>query len=120
MELVSPVICTVYLAGLVVFLWRWSKTRLGRDDLMLNSTAGTLELPPTFGRKQRLTASIADVESLTVQEIVHHGSKGGTSYTYAPTLLLRGTERGQHKLAEWADELKASDFTDWLRGQLRV
>jgi hypothetical protein len=116
--LVLAVIAVVYLAGLGVYLWQWQKIRSGLDDLIINEAARTLDLPQTFGRKQRVTAGIADIESLTVEKIEHRSSKGGISYTYAPTLRLRGTEPGEQKLADWSDKVKADDFAEWLRKQL--
>jgi hypothetical protein len=110
----------VYLAGLATALWQWFKIRQGVDDLLINDTAGTLELPLTFGRKERLTIRFGAVESVFVEQIVHRSSKGGISYTYAPTLQLRGGEPSQHKLADWGDRRRADDLADWLRRQLRL
>jgi Protein of unknown function (DUF3592) len=117
-----PVILTtivaVYLAGLGVFLWQWLKIRSGIDDLVINEARRSLELPETFGRTERVTVNIADIASLTVEQIEHRGNKGGVSYTYAPTLRLRGNESGGCKLADWSDKLKADDFAEWLRKKL--
>jgi hypothetical protein len=114
------VIGVVYLAGAGVYFWQWRKMLSGVEDLVINKAAGTLDLPQsvTFGRKERVTAKIADIESLTVEQIAHTSSKGGVSYTYAPTLRLRGPEAGLQKLADWSDRVKADDFTGWLRRQI--
>ena len=118
MPLVLLVIDVVYLGGVVVFLWQWWKLHSGVDDLVINEAGRVLELPQTFGRKEQVTANIADIESLTVEQIEHRNNKGGVSYTYAPTLRLRGTEPGKQKLADWSDKMKADDFAGWLRQQL--
>ena len=39
------------------------------------------------------------------------------SYTYAPTLRVRGPQAGEQKLADWSDKVKADDFAAWLRPQ---
>ena len=49
---------------------------------------------------------------------MHRGSKGGVSYTYAPTLRLRGIEPACQKIADWSDAMKANAFADWLRQKL--
>ena len=116
--LVFAVIAAIYLAGAGVYLWARRKISLGVDDLIINTARRTLDLPQTHGRKRRVTADVADIESLTVEKIAHTSSKGGVSYTYAPTVRLRGTEAGDQKLADWSDQVKAADFTDWLRKQL--
>jgi hypothetical protein len=116
--IILTAIALVYFGGLGVFLWQWKKIGSGVDDLIINATGSSLDLPQTFGRKERVTVNITDIGSLTVEQIVHRSSKGGISYTYAPTLRLRGTETEGQKLADWSDKLKADDFAQWLRKQL--
>ena len=109
---------TVYGAGLGIYLWQRRKIESGIDDLLINESSRSLELPLTYGRKARIAASISDVKSLFIERIEHRSNKGGISYTYAPTLHLARTEPAAQKLADWSDELKANDFTEWLRQKL--
>jgi hypothetical protein len=116
--LALTVIAVVYLGGVGVGFWQWQKEQRGMDDLVINEGGHSLDLPQTFGRKERLTVNLADIEDFSVAQIVHRGSKGGVSYTYAPTLRLRGPQAGEQKLADWSDKVKADDFAAWLRPQL--
>lgn len=116
--LILPVITTVYVSGLAVYLWQRQKINSGIDDLILNESSRTIELPLTFGRKQRVTVNVAEIKSLSVEKIIHRSNKGGVSYTYAPTLSLHSREAAIQKLADWSDRLKADEFTEWLRKQL--
>jgi hypothetical protein len=75
-------------------------------------------LPETCGRKNRVTSAFAEIENLTLEVIAHQGSKGGVSYSYAPTLWLRDGADGGQKPADWLDKMKAEAFTDWLRLRL--
>jgi hypothetical protein len=111
-------IAAVYGCGTVVYFWQRRKIISGIDDLIINEPSRTLELPLTFGRKQRETVKITDIKSLSVEKVEHRSSKGGISYTYAPTLGLQGTETAVQKLADWSDKLKADEFSEWLRKQL--
>lgn len=117
-----PVVLTaiafVYGAGLAVYLWQRSKINSGIDDLIINECSRTLELPLTFGRTVPLLVIFGDIQSVWIEKIVHRSSKGGISYTYAPTLRLAAAS--PQKLADWSDQLKARDFAQWLGKQIGV
>jgi len=110
--------CLVYLGGLYTFAWHWFKVRSGVNDIVIDEPSRTITLPQKFGRKQRITANIADIESLSVKMLKHSNKGSRTWYTYAPTITLHGTPPRAHKLAHWQDKVKANDFTVWMRGQL--
>jgi Protein of unknown function (DUF3592) len=116
--LILSVIAAVYVSGMAVYFWQLRKINSGIDDLILNEASRTIELPLTFGRKERVAVKVADIKSLSVEKIEHRSSKGGISYTYASTLGLRETGVAVQKLADWSDKLKADEFADWLRKQL--
>ena len=118
MPVALATIAAVYGAGLGVYGWQRQKINSGIDDLLINESSRTLELPLPFGRKARITANVADIQSLFVEKIEHRSSKGGISYTYAPTLRLRGMDTAFQKVADWSDSLKADAFTSWLRERL--
>lgn len=119
-----PAACVVLLvvaaAGAGAYWRQWRIIHSGDDDLILDEGARTIELPETCGRKDRVTSAFAEIESLTLEVVAHQGSKGGVSYTYAPTLWLRDRAAGGQKLADWSDKMKAEAFTDWLRQRLGV
>jgi hypothetical protein len=117
-QVVQPALAIAYGAGVAMFLWQWQKTRSGRFDLIIDESDGTVELPVTFDRKERISLSSSDIVDVTVETIANKGSEGGTSYTYAPTLNLR--DRPAAKLAEWYTQSRAQQFADWLRPQLKI
>jgi Protein of unknown function (DUF3592) len=110
------VLGAVAVAGAAAYWRQWGKLHSGDDDLILDESAGTMDLPETYGRKERVTVTLSEIEKLTMETVEHRNSKGGVSYTYAPTLWLRGGT-GQ-KLADWSDQLRAGAFTDWLSRRL--
>jgi hypothetical protein len=110
---------TVYLAGLVVYIWQLARNRSGVNDLIIDEATRKLELPLTFGRKERVAVRFSDIELLWVETIVRSGPRG-SSTTYAPTLNLRGDKLGRQKLAEWSDILRANEFTGWLATKIGV
>lgn len=109
---VLPITGLIYFSGLGVYVWRCVRANSGDEDLVINEASGTLELPLTFGRKERMTVGFRDIKAIWVETIVNSGPKG-TSYVFAPTLKMRSDSRKQ-RLAGWSDQMKAVDFTVWL------
>ena len=118
--LVLSAIGGAYLAGTAVYgFLRW-KAESGRYDLIIDESGHKLSLPPTYDRDERLTVNIANVKKIRVEKVEHRGSKGGITYTYAPTLIVAPAGIGDQKLADWSDKLKADDFSQWLSQKLVV
>jgi hypothetical protein len=112
------VVAVVYGSGLAAYWWQLRKIASGVNDLIFHESSRTLELPLTFGRKERVTVNLANVRSLSVETVTQRGNKGGTTYTYVPTLGLHGSYPSSQKLAAWYDKKKADQFADWLRARL--
>lgn len=74
----------------------------------------------TFGRKTDVILPVEAVIQVETRTHVHQGSKGGVSYSYAPTLLWLTDESDckKEKLIEWSDENRAQAFTQWLQERL--
>ena len=110
----------VLIPAVVIYFWRTFLVGSGAKDLVIDEDARTLSLPQTFGREVDIIVSFDAVTRLDVQRIVHHSSKGGSSYTYAPRLTWNDEESATRhdKLAEWHDEQRAEDFIAWLRERL--
>lgn len=119
-----PVIETIWGCVLVpavgVYFWKMYRIGTGRKDLVIDHANNMLSLPETFGRKEDVAVAIEQVRAIEVEEIVHHGSKGGTSYTYAPTLKWtdESGKKQSDKLAEWQNKDRAEALVDWLSGKI--
>jgi hypothetical protein len=119
---VAGVWAVVLAAAVGVYFWRKLVVGSGAKDLIIDADGGMLSLPQTFGRKTDVVVALDAVSGIDVERIVHHSSKGGTSYSYAPE--LKWTRNGgpvqSDRLVEWWDEARAGAFADWLRQQLGV
>ncbi len=121
MPVASVTLFLVIGAGAAAYVRVWVKINSGDDDLVLDETSSTIALPETYGRKERVMVNRSEIEKLSVEVITHHSSKGGTSYTYAPTLWLRHDQRiKDEKLANWTDKKRAEDFASWLGQRLNL
>lgn len=100
-----------------VYFWRTFVIGSGAKDLVIDGEGRGMSLPQTFGRKLDVVVPFDSIQELRVERVVHRGSRGGTSYTYAPTLdwtSPEGDSRSE-KLADWYDESRAKEFIAWLR-----
>jgi hypothetical protein len=103
--------------GVGVTGWQWRQQRVGKVDLVMDDIERTVELPATFGRKQRRTLPWSEITDVRVQTIQNRGGKGGTSYSYA--VQLKHGKRSE-RLAEWYDQQRAESFAAWLRERLNL
>lgn len=113
-------IVVIYGAAIGVWFWKWQIVCTGVDDLVVDKFNRKLILPETYGRKALITVAVPDIQSIWVEKVIHYSRKGGTSYTYAPTLCMPKSETSIQKLADWSDEQKARDFAEWLSKQIGV
>jgi hypothetical protein len=109
-----------YGGGIGVAVWQSWKIRSGQADLLIDQVDGYIEFPLTFGRKVRKRVSAKDIGGVSVDTVASTGSKGGTSYTYAPTIVVRDQKPSDGKLAEWSSEARAEQLADWLRPRLKT
>jgi len=118
--LATAVLAGAFAAGVIAALVQWRKIAAGKDDLVIDEGAATLQLPLTYGRKELRTVSFADVGQVRVETIVSTNSKGGTTYRYEPTLYLRHDGAKGERLASWNALARADSFAAWLRERLRM
>ncbi|NBV22153.1 MAG: DUF3592 domain-containing protein [Proteobacteria bacterium] len=106
----------ILLAGATLaYVLRWLRLSSGVADLVLDTMGATLTLPRMVSRTDS-QVSFHEVKAVVIEQIANRGQRGGTTYSYAPTLQLH--DGRAFKLADWYDEPKAKTFTAWLRGQL--
>lgn len=118
---VMKIVWTIILCGgALSAVWHWQRILHGKYDLILDELNGTLQLPPTCGRKANKIIPLTEIQSVFVDTIEKCDSEGDKSSSYVPTLRLAAKEGPTEKLAEWHDGDKARDFVAWLREKLPV
>lgn len=107
-----------YGAGLGAYIQRWQKIHAGEEDLIIDKGLGVVQLPKAFDRKERMAFHLPEVLDVIVDTLTHTNSENNSvSYTYAPTVRLRGGKTEGEKLADWNDLESAEAFVGWLRQQ---
>ena len=103
------------LAGSVVmFCWQYRKIASGRQDLVIDEDARTVQLPMTYRRKQQRQVPFAEIGAVILEQ-VRHQSRSRTFYTYAPTLKMK--DGSSERLADFRKN-RAEAFGRWLQEKL--
>jgi len=92
-------------AGALVYFRQYRRIASGIQDLVIDESARTVELPLTCKRCKRRRLAFSDIKAVGLE----HGRYGVT--TYAPTLLLR--EGSSERLTD-LDRESAESFVAWL------
>lgn len=116
----SAPIILAYGSGVIAFLWQMQVDRSGKSDLVIDRIRQSVELPRTFGRKMKIQIPISDIKNIFIETVVTKSRKGGTTYTYVPTISWRGAESGKGKLSEFYTKPRAEKFVAWLRSQFKL
>ncbi len=110
-------LCGVLLGGAAMYGWHRQRLAAGRQDLVIDECARTVELPLTYKRRERRPVPMTDLKAVVLAKVPHRGKRGRISYTYAPTLEMRdGTLERLTDLSQ----SRAESFADWLREKLRL
>ncbi len=105
-------------AAALAFAHHRKRINSGAEDLVLDAGSRMLTLPCNSGRKRPMQVAFSEVTAVEVKCHEHRSSKGGTTYSYSPTLELR--DGRTEELADWYDQPKADAFSAWLRERLGV
>jgi hypothetical protein len=97
-----------------VYFWLCRKIASGDQDLVIDEATKTMQLPPTYKRRKRLTVLFSDVVEVTLQRVAHQ-NRSGVTYTYAPTLQLR--DGSSQKLTDLKLD-RATAFATWLQQKI--
>jgi hypothetical protein len=102
----------VLLGGAAAYGWQYRNIHSGKQDLVINFAARTVQLPLTYKRREPITVSFSEIKEVALTK-VRHSNKGGAYYTYIVTLemkdgilqsLINLNEARAKSLAEWLNE----------------
>lgn len=104
--------------GFTSAYWRWQNIRSGRYDLVLDESAGWLELPwkdrQGPGRRVPLTAA----KRVRVETVEERRTKGGTTRLHYPVLQFRPGHGESVRLGTFYVQSRAERFANWLSRRL--
>lgn len=104
--------------GFTTAYWRWRNIQSGRYDLVLDESAGWLELPRADcrgpGRRVPLTAA----KQVSVETVEERTAKGGTTRLHYPVLQFHTGHGESVRLGTFHVQSRAQEFANWLRRRL--
>ena len=101
-----------------VYLWLQHKIRSGDYDMDISKDTGTITLPKSFGRKDRLKINISEISAVTVDTELGRGNNSINMRSFVPSLHLHHGNSEPIRLIKWNEEGRAKDFAAWLRKEL--
>jgi Protein of unknown function (DUF3592) len=104
----------IFAGSSLVYLWQFFRITSGIQDLVIDEGARTVELPLTYKRRERQPLPFSSIKSVFVEQVAHK-TRGGVSYTYAPTLLLQ--DGSSQRLTDLSQN-RAELFVAWLGEKL--
>lgn len=93
-------------AGALVYFRHYRRIASGIQDLVIDESARTVELPLTYKRRERRPLAFSDIKAVGLKQ-----ESCGAPYSYVPTLLLR--DGSSERLTD-LDRESAEPFVAWL------
>ncbi len=117
LAVVTGVWIAILAGGLVATVWQAARNRSDAERLLL-SPGGDVNLPPTFGRRQRLLLRGPDLAAVRLTRRLETDSDGDSHPKFA--IALDAKQGSSEQLAFWSDEARARSFAAWLAERLHV
>jgi hypothetical protein len=71
----------------LVYGWYYRQVQSGRQDLVIDEGARTIQLPLTYKRREQSSVPFSEIKQVAMK-MVRHKRKGGVYYTYLVTLEM--------------------------------
>ncbi|HXB58031.1 MAG TPA: DUF3592 domain-containing protein [Candidatus Acidoferrales bacterium] len=104
----------VLLGGGGVYAWQFLNLRSGRQDLVIDEGARTVQFPITYDRREQTPVPFSQIRSVLLNR-VRHQTKSGVYYTYL--VVLDMTDNSEQKLID-LKQARAESLASWLREKL--
>jgi hypothetical protein len=101
--------------GLIAVLWQWLRLRSGRLDMVIDESAGWMEVPAEGGNRQPRRIPFTAVQRVDVETVSERTSGRRNTVTYHPVLHLRTGHGDSIRVGKFHLETRAQGFADWLR-----
>ena len=100
---------------------QWLRVLSGRWDLIIDRAAGTMRLPQSQGRKEKLVVPMASITNVKLETIIPPYDRR-VEPSYAPVVCFNASN-GQHqeeRIVVWINKTSAQTLVEWLRKRLKA
>ena len=108
--------CVVLGTGLV-YGWQFARVHSGMQDLVIDESVQTVQLPRTYRRREQPTLAFSAIKAVVLDKVTNHTKGGGVYYTFV--VVLEMTDGTLQRLGE-LNEVKAGELASWLNGKFRL
>jgi hypothetical protein len=106
----AELLAGMLLGGGLVFGWFFQQVQSGRQDLVIDEGARTVQLPLTYKRREQSPVPFSEIKQVAMK-MVRHKTKRGVYYTYLVTLEM--TDGSLQDLLN-TKQSRAEPFAAWL------
>jgi len=108
--------CVVLVSGLV-YGWQFARVHSGMQDLVIDESVQTVQLPRTYRRREQPTLAFSAMKAVVLDKVTNYTKGGGVYYTFV--VVLEMTDGTLQRLGEF-NEVKARELASWLNGKFRL
>lgn len=105
----------VFLGCGLVYVWQLARVHSGTQDLVIDESVQTVQLPRTYRRREQPTLAFSAIKAVVLDKVTHHTKGGGVYYTFV--VVLEMTDGSLQRLGEF-NEFKAGELASWLNEKL--
>jgi hypothetical protein len=107
----AELLAGVALGASLVYGWYYWKVHSGQQDLVIDESARTIQLPLTYKRREQPPLQFSEIREVAMKK-VRHQRKGGAYYTYLVTLEMKD---GSLQDLVNTKQSRAEAFAAWLK-----
>ena len=98
------------LGGAIAYGWQYQHVHSGRQDLVIDESSRTIQLPLTYKRRTQTPVPFSEIMAVALKKVAHQ-RKGGVRYTYLVTLKMKdGSSQNLINL----NQARAEALAAWL------
>jgi hypothetical protein len=107
----ASLLLPVLVGGAIAYGWQYQRVHSGKQDLVIDESTRTIQLPLTYKRRTQTPVPFAEIMAVALKKVAHQ-RKGGVRYTYLVTLKMQD---GSNQYLINLNQARAESLAEWLK-----